>query len=114
MPFKRSSFSVERVVSLFLLIVLLTLIYQAFFKTISLPEPDLDPKKDCEGTALFVEYPYVGRVIEPHACAPQCVDQVQRYVVYTNGLATQCAPLPGCSDLGEDRGITCRIPGSTS
>ncbi len=64
----------------------------------------------CEGQALAVDYPYQGGMIPPHACAPQCEDNVQRYVLYSNGKATQCQMLPGCLDWGEDQGVTCVMP----
>lgn len=69
------------------------------------------PRKDqpCEGQPIHVDYAYDGGMVQPHACAEQCDDQVLRYIVYTDGEATQCAPLPGCSDWGEDMGITCVI-----
>ncbi len=70
------------------------------------PEPD----QTCEGEALKVKYPYKGGMLDPHACKVQCEDEVQRYIVYTNGKATQCQILPGCLDWGEDQGITCVIP----
>ena len=66
--------------------------------------------KECEGEPLEVDYPYHGGLLDPHACAVQCDDQIQRYIVYTNGKATQCQRLPGCLDWGEDHGVTCVIP----
>ena len=65
-------------------------------------------EKPCSGEPILVDYPYEGKWIEPHACAVQCEDEVQRYVYYTNNLATQCERLPGCNDWGEDHGITCK------
>lgn len=64
----------------------------------------------CVGQPLEVDYPYQGGMLDPHACAVQCEDEVQRYIVYTNGKATQCQILPGCLDWGEDQGTTCVIP----
>ena len=70
------------------------------------------PKENapCEGEALVVDYPYHGGMLQPHACKPQCDDDVQRYILYPNGKATQCQILPGCLDWGEDQGVTCVPP----
>ncbi|MBM3231014.1 hypothetical protein FJZ28_01675 [Candidatus Peregrinibacteria bacterium] len=69
----------------------------------------LKPKQDaaCEGTPIAVDYPYYGGMLQPHACAPQCEDNKQHYILYSNGKATQCQILPGCLDWGEDQGVTC-------
>ncbi|MCA9370395.1 MAG: hypothetical protein KC680_00340 [Candidatus Peregrinibacteria bacterium] len=67
------------------------------------PEPD----QMCEGDPIEVEYPYYGGMLSPHACQPQCDDGKQRYVLYSNGKATQCQKIPGCLDWGEDQGVTC-------
>jgi hypothetical protein len=92
--------------------VLLVLIYDAV-KPERLPEPPPQPpEQDCIGEAVLVNYPYRGTVEDPHACLPQCSDGKQRYILYTNGKATQCEDPPGCNDYGEDRGITCRSPSS--
>lgn len=69
------------------------------------------PKENqpCDGEPLYVDYPFYGGMLDPHACAPQCEDNVQRYIVYTNGKATQCGSIPGCLDWGEDHGVTCEV-----
>ena len=68
----------------------------------------------CVGEPIVVDYAYDYRMLEPHACLPQCSDQKQRYIQYTNGIATQCETPPGCNDTGEDRKVTCVAPGDTS
>lgn len=96
-------------------VVLGTLVIQAFRRG-SGPEligarPVVE--EECVGQPLFVDYPFQGGFIDPHACKVQCGDQIRRYIVYSNGQATQCEDLPGCLDWGEDRGITCRPPLAT-
>lgn len=80
-----------------------------------LVEPDetaYKPKPDqvCEGQPIAVDYPYYGGMLGPHACKPQCDDGKQRFVLYSNGKATQCGKTPGCLDWGEDQGVTCIPP----
>jgi len=66
---------------------------------------------ECKGQPLEVDYPYHGGFLDPHACKIQCEDGILRYIVYTNGKATQCDTTPGeCLDWGEDHGFTCVIP----
>ena len=67
-------------------------------------------QQDCVGTPLYVPYEYNGTTVDPWSCQPQCTDQKQHYLVYTNGMATECETLPGCNDAGEDNGVTCHIP----
>ena len=69
---------------------------------------------DCKGTPIQVPFEYNGTFLEPWSCEQQCKDGKQHYLVYTNGLATQCEELPGCNDTGEDNGQTCDIPGKKS
>lgn len=69
-----------------------------------------EPQAECKGEPIFVDFAYNGGVNEPWTCRVQCDDQKQRYVVYTNGTATQCEDLPGCNDWGEDNGVTCTAP----
>src|SRR3990167_9081500 len=74
---------------------------------------DIDAEGEpCMGEPIVVDYAYDYKIMEPHACKPQCVDGKQRYIAYTNGLATQCEMLPGCNDVGEDRRVTCVVPGT--
>ena len=68
------------------------------------------PGTTCRGDPIEVSYPYHGGMLQPHACKPQCKDDKQRYILYTNGKATQCQTPPGCLDWGEDQGVTCEPP----
>ena len=107
---KSSSHGLEKCVVVFLILVLLIIFRQSLSRS-SLQLNDVTPPV-CEGLPLTVSYPYAGGFLEPHACAIQCQDQQQRYIVYNNGFATQCEKLPGCRDLGEDRGVKCVPAGS--
>ncbi|MDO8648391.1 MAG: hypothetical protein Q7R81_01270 [Candidatus Peregrinibacteria bacterium] len=87
------------------------LVWQTFLR----PAPQARPEEpiveeECVGEPIVVAYAYEGTVVEPHACLPQCSDDLPRYVLYTNGKATQCEPPPGCNDFGEDTGVTCKVP----
>lgn len=66
----------------------------------------------CVGEPIVVDYVYDYRMLEPHVCKIQCSDTKQRYIQYTNGIATQCETPPGCNDWGEDRRVTCVPPGT--
>lgn len=83
------------------------LAYESFIDDDNASEYKPKPDQPCEGTPIEVDYPYYGGMLQPHACAPQCDDNEQHYVLYTNGKATQCQLLPGCLDWGEDQGVTC-------
>lgn len=83
------------------------LIYQSFLVDTSGARFAPKPDQPCFGEPLAVDYPYEGGMLDPHACAVQCEDGVQRYIVYTNEKATQCQEVPGCLDWGEDQGVTC-------
>jgi hypothetical protein len=100
--------------ALFGVIVVLLFIQALFPRQASPVDPADMVKGECEGEALAVPYAYTGNVVEPWSCKVQCTDQKQRYLLYTNGVATQCEKLPGCNDYGEDRGETCTIPGNAS
>lgn len=63
----------------------------------------------CVGEAIPVAYEYSGW-LQPHECAVQCQDDLPRYILYTDGRATQCQTPPGCNDEGEDKGIFCTPP----
>lgn len=80
------------------------------------PQPPVAPPPpvavECIGEPIVVTYPYAGWS-EPHECRVQCDDDRPRYILYTDGLATQCQTPPGCNDAGEDSGITCVPPLST-
>ena len=108
---KSSSHGLEKGVVVFLILVFIVLFRQSLSRS-SLQLNDIVPPV-CEGLPLQVSYPYAGGFLNPHACAVQCQDQQQRYIVYTNGFATQCEKPPGCRDLGEDRGVMCVPPESS-
>ncbi len=74
--------------------------------------PPPEPAAECIGEPIVVSYAYTGWN-KPHACAPQCKDDRPRYILYTDGRATQCETPPGCNDWGEDKGVTC-TPSLTS
>jgi hypothetical protein len=95
----------QKVVGAFCGIVLVMLIYRAFLWQPHIPPPPAP--KACKGEALYVDYAFIDGDKSPHGCAIQCEDRVQRYLVYTDGYATQCEMTPGCFDWGEDNGITC-------
>ncbi|PIR53344.1 hypothetical protein COU76_01590 [Candidatus Peregrinibacteria bacterium CG10_big_fil_rev_8_21_14_0_10_49_10] len=99
--------------SVIALIVLISgvLLYQSFLADTSKSEFKPKENQECEGEPLSVNYSYYGGMLQPHACAPQCDDGMQHYVLYTNGKATQCQKIPGCLDWGEDQGVTC-LPSS--
>ncbi|MDD5469193.1 MAG: hypothetical protein PHO92_00100 [Candidatus Peribacteraceae bacterium] len=69
------------------------------------------PQAPCKGEPITVGYtfphPSDASFDNPWECKVQCEDKVQRYIYYTNGVATQCASLPSCLDWGEDNLITC-------
>lgn len=109
----------ENVLSLsfsFLMIVLVAMVVQSF-----LPRPPLAParevpkaEKACVGTPIYVNAEYNGSTVNEWSCQPQCDDKIQRYLVYTNGVATPCDTLPGCFDYGEDNGVTCIPPAGSA
>ena len=74
------------------------------------PKP---PPVACIGDPLPVDQDYGGGPIKEWSCKPSCDDGKQRYLVYKNGYATQCGAPPNCYDDGEDKGVTCEIPGKT-
>lgn len=86
------------------------LVYESFLKPDS--EHQFKPKENqtCEGEPISVDYAYHGGMHSPHGCAVQCEDGKQRYLLYSNGKATQCQTVPGCLDWGEDQGVTCVPP----
>ena len=104
--------SLPRITQAFFGVIFLVLLYQA----IRIPKiPEVEPREDktivdCTGAPIFVPYAFEWTIAEPHACKPQCTDGKQRYIVYNSGLATQCEAPPGCNDIGEDTGVTCKIP----
>lgn len=89
--------------------IFLVVVFQTAFPAKEPPVPEPEVAEECIGDPIAVAYEYAGWN-EPHACAVQCADDQPRYILYSDGLATQCEPPPGCNDLGEDRGILCEPP----
>ncbi len=87
--------------------IFIVLFYQSFIADASKNEFKPEPDQPCVGEPIEVDYPYYGGMLQPHACQPQCDDNIQHYILYSNGKATQCQKLPGCLDWGEDQGVTC-------
>ena len=105
----------ERIVGLLLGCILLLVALQAMLPQTYVSRPKVvQPEEVCVGDPLAVDFAYTGGVNEPWTCKVQCDDKRQRYILYTNGKATQCELLPGCNDHGEDFGITCSVPGMKS
>lgn len=83
---------------------------ESLFPKTGLPPLKNPPvEEECQGEPITVTYPYQGGMLDPWECKIQCEDKKQRYIVYTNGIATPCEKLPGCLDYGEDYGVKCRI-----
>lgn len=99
-----------KIVAAFIIAVAATMLFEAVSTNHGVDQLKPEPGQPCEGTPIRVDYPYYGGMLQPHACQPQCEDQIQHYVLYTNGKATQCQRLPGCLDWGEDQGVTCVPP----
>lgn len=92
------------------MVALLTVAYQQLRpKTNPAPEWDV-AQEPCTGEPIVVSYAFDGGISSPHECKVQCEDQKPRYILYSNGIATQCEELPGCNDWGEDHGVTCLVP----
>lgn len=103
--------TLERVVGGTLGALLIVVAGQSLF-----PRPYVSQPKEpvvevsCIGTPITVDFAYNGTVNEPWTCEEQCDNNQPRYILYTNGKATQCQTLPGCNDTGEDSGVTCTPP----
>lgn len=78
------------------------------------PPRSMPPPEQCRGAPIRVDFAFNGSVNEPWTCQVQCEDSLPRYILYSNGKATQCEAPPGCNDYGEDRGITCVPPVASS
>jgi len=95
-------------------IVLVVLIFQSVSGH-DVPQPNLaNPDAPCVGQPIVVNYPFPhpedADFENPWECQVQCADKVQRYILYSNGRATQCSKVPGCLDQGEDNWATCTPP----
>lgn len=90
--------------------ILVIVAAESLFPKTKLPTVSKErPEQDCTGEPIVVSYPYQGGMLDPWECKIQCEDRKQRYIVYTNNVATPCEQLPGCLDYGEDYGIKCRM-----
>ena len=108
------TFTQDRLLSAFFVGIVAILFLQALFPRQPAPiEAIQQTMEECIGEPIAVSDPYVGTVIEEWSCEVQCTDKKQHYLLYSNGVATQCETLPGCNDYGEDRGIRCRPPAAT-
>lgn len=67
-------------------------------------------EEPCKGDSIVVNYPFGGAIASPHECKVQCIEGGIRYILYSNGSATQCETPPGCNDWGEDHNVTCIPP----
>lgn len=104
----------QRIIIGVLGVLLLVVVVQSILPENYEPEEQVPvTEAPCEGQPLNVDYAFEGGYLDPWACQPQCDDGIQRYVVYSNGKATQCETPPGCNDWGEDRGVTCTLPEQT-
>jgi hypothetical protein len=98
--------------------ILLVLVYNAFHDPIVPERPVQEAEVACQGRPILVPYPFPPPAEEegmdsPWECQVQCEDRVARYLLYTNGKATQCEALPGCLDWGEDNRTTCVPPAAS-
>ncbi|HVW66500.1 MAG TPA: hypothetical protein VHA78_02085 [Candidatus Peribacteraceae bacterium] len=104
--------NLERIIAGVCAVILVIVVAQAVIpgKYVSQPPPPPPPQADCIGTPITVDQPYLGAALDPWTCQVQCNDDQPRYILYSNGMATQCETPPGCLDYGEDHGITCKPP----
>ncbi len=99
---------------IFFCAIFLILIYQGL-RVARIPAvTPQEPETACTGEPIVVDFPYLGTVNDPWTCQVQCGDQKQRFILYSNGKATECEELPGCNDRGEDSGITCTPPAASN
>ena len=107
----RAMKTLERIVAGICGVILFIVIAQSLRPApyVSTPPPPPAQIGNCIGTPIPVSFPYLGTANEPWTCKPQCDDDQPRYILYTNGKATQCETPPGCNDTGEDTGVTCKV-----
>jgi len=105
--------TLERVIGGTLIVLLLVVAVQSVVPKTYVPR-DKEPVVEvpCKGAPIKVDFAYTGTVNDPWTCQPQCQDDKARYVLYSNGKATQCETPPGCNDTGEDSGVTCTVLGN--
>jgi|CXWL01.1.fsa_nt_gi hypothetical protein len=102
----------ERIVGGTCIVILLIVVVQSLRPATYTPVPPAPPAVvgDCVGTPISIDVPYVGATVDPWTCKAQCENDKARYILYSNGKATQCETPPGCNDTGEDTGIMCNPP----
>lgn len=107
--------TLERVIGGTLAVLLLVVAIQSVVPKTYVPRPK-EPVVEvpCKGNPIKVDFAYSGTVNDPWTCKVQCDDDKPRYILYSNGKATQCETPPGCNDSGEDNGITCTAPGTSA
>jgi hypothetical protein len=104
--------TLERVIGGTLAVLLLVVAVQSVVPRTYVPrEKEPVVETACKGTPIKVDFAYTGGVNDPWTCKVQCDDDQPRYILYSNGKATQCETPPGCNDTGEDSGVTCMVPG---
>ncbi len=106
----------ERIVAAVCALILVIVAWQSVFPAKYVPRPPEPPapELDCIGEPINVDFAYTGGVNDPWTCKVQCDDDNPRYILYSNGKATQCETPPGCNDVGEDRGVTCKLQNVSS
>ncbi len=92
------------------LILLVTAVEAIRSKPVREEPEEMIPEVACVGEPIVLSVPYTGTVVDEWSCQPQCEDDKPRYLLYTNGKATQCGTPPNCYDTGEDNGVTCMPP----
>lgn len=105
---------IEKIAYGLLAVTLTVTATQSIVRGVMLRDPPILEAQDCKGTPIIVPYSYGGGMLDPHECKVQCDEGVQKYILYSDGQATQCQDLPGCNDTGEDRGVTCIPPGAST
>jgi hypothetical protein len=108
--------SLERIIGIVCVGILLIVIAQSVIPSTYVPQPAAPaaPAADCIGAPIPIDQPYLGTTLDPWTCQVQCTDDKPRYILYSNGKATQCQTPPGCNDTGEDSGVTCNPPVATT
>lgn len=103
-------FSYQHGIGVFFGLLILILAYQGVREAKAPTMTKVESEVTCIGSPIKVDFAYEWTVAEPHSCAVQCQDGRPRYILYANGMGTQCEAPPGCNDYGEDNGVTCKPP----
>ncbi len=99
----------DRIITIVCAVILVIVGVQSLFPRSYVPAPPAPPAEltACVGDPIEVDFAFNGTVNDPWTCQVQCSDNKPRYILYTNGRATQCETPPGCNDIGEDNNIPC-------